>query len=336
MDAGNEVATWLGGQWFGDSEGNDWLSSAAAECDDGDDSSTWLSTVTKDSISSDCLWLSTSAEEDTWLTREEAREEGIEQETDGLISLCPAWTSQVEVRQAVKPAAAASITASVDVESAPKAVQMRGGGSSKKRVALTGPAAGSVTRGAAKKVAPARKASTCCAAMKDGTKAGAKKQLSKGSPAAEQPRRTPSPVHSTVPGYAREVAGRQTERKERAAVRVKKELHGNVDAIERKTSQPLTRSHSLPCPPCHVGGIRMEHGSRSPELLSTASQAAKVAAIVKGGRGKAVSEEERARSEAWRERAAAALRDSHKWERERWTSGAECVRMSILRKSKSI
>ena len=65
--------------------------------------------------------------------------------------------------------------------------------------------------------------------------------------------------------------------------------------------------------------MRMVHGSRSPELLATASQAAKVAAIVKGGRGKVVSEEERARREARRERAAAALRESHKWERERWT-----------------
>ena len=80
----------------------------------------------------------------------------------------------------------------------------------------------------------------------------------------------------------------------------------------------------------------MVHGSRSPELLATASQAAKVAAIVKGGRGKAVSEEERARRETRRERAAAALRESHKWERERWESGAACGRMSILRKSKSI
>ena len=96
--------------------------------------------------------------------------------------------------------------------------------------------------------------------------------------------------------------------------------------------QPLARSASLPC----SRGMEMVHGSRSPELLATAAQAAKVAAIVKGGRGKAVSEEERARGEARRERAAAALRESHKWERERWESGAGCGRLSILRKTKSM
>ena len=327
-----EVASFLGGQWMGVDDGAS-LSSITSESNEDD--CTWLSSVSSEesrSSSSSCsaisesLWSSCSGDDGSWLS---GGEEGGEVEEERECEM------DLKGEEVVAVTAVASASATSKLEAHRSTVCTA---ASIPTMEIHSAAAGNLKAGTTRKASPVRDGKKGVAAAGSSKESVKPRQIWTCSPAGKkaQPRSSSLP-HATAgtAASARErthkgAAAGVTGGKARAAVQAKSAAQCTAAVA------PLPRSHSLPCPPCHGGGMRMVHGSRSPELLATASQAAKVAAIVKGGRGKAVSEEERARGEARRERAAAALRESHKWERERWESGAGCGRLSILRKTKSM